>query len=150
MARAARIALSALAALGLLGAASGPASETERNRAVVQDFARLFYGEKNVRAAFEKYVAPDYVQHNPNILDGRDAAIAALEPKFSAPGARFTIQRIVVDGEFAVIHLHGQPDPAALGGAVADIYRLKQGKIVEHWDVLQPVPAKAANPHPMF
>ena len=79
-----------------------------------------------------------------------EAAIAALEPKFSAPGARFTIQRIVVDGEFAVIHLHGQPDPAALGGAVADIYRLKQGKIVEHWDVLQPVPAKAANPHPMF
>ena len=150
MARAHRVAALALSALGLLGAARAPLSETERNRVVVQDFARLFYAEKNVRAAFEKYVVPDYIQHNPNILDGRKAAIAALEPKFSNPSARFTIQRIVVDGEFAVIHLHGQPDPAALGGAVADIYRLRQGKIVEHWDVLQPVPANAANPHPMF
>ena len=49
-----------------------------------------------------------------------------------------------------MIHLHGQPDPASRGGAVADIYRLKDGKIVEHWDVLQPVPETSANPHPMF
>ena len=145
-----RAVLLVLAAAGVLGAARGPASETERNRAVVKDFARLFYAEKNVRAAFETYVVPDYVQHNPGIADGRAAAIAALEPKFSRPAARFTIQRILVDGEFAMIHLHGQPDSASRGGAVADIYRLKDGKIVEHWDVLQPVPETAANPHPMF
>jgi predicted SnoaL-like aldol condensation-catalyzing enzyme len=141
----------ALAGAGVaLAAARGPASETERNRAVVTDFARLFYSERNVRAAFERHVVADYIQHNPGIADGRDAAIAALEGKFSAPTARFTVKRILVDGEYAMIHLHAQPDPARPGGAVADIYRLKDGRIVEHWDVLQPVPAQSANPHPMF
>lgn len=142
--------LLALAMAGVLVGARAPQDETARNRAVVEDFARLFYAEKNVRAAFEKYVVEDYIQHNPNIADGREAAIAALEPKFSSPTARFTIKRILVDRDHAVIHLHGQPDPASRGGAVADIYRLKDGMIVEHWDVLQPVPEHAANPHPMF
>lgn len=123
---------------------------TESNRRIVTDFARIFYGEKDVRRAFELHVAPDYTQHNPSIVDGRDAAVEMLAPKFSAPGATFTIQRILVDGDLAVIHLHGQPDPAALGGAVADFYRLADGKIVEHWDVLQQVPADSVNPHPMF
>lgn len=150
MSRVSRVILFAIATMGLAGAARQLPSETERNRTVVTDFVRLFYEQKDVRAAFEKHVAADYIQHNPNIVDGRDAAIAALAPKFSARGARFTIQRIVVDGEFAVVHLHGQPDPRSPGGAVADIYRLKQGKIVEHWDVLQPIPVKSINPHPMF
>lgn len=126
------------------------ADVTERNRRVVQEFADLFYRQKNVRAAFEKYVAPDYIQHNPNILDGREAAVAALASKFGAPGAHFDIKRILVDGDLAVIHLHGRMKPAEAGGAVADIYRLRNGKIVEHWDVVQPMPATAINPHPMF
>lgn len=141
----------ALAALTLLGACSSPAADpTERNRKVVQDFARIFYAEKDVRRAFETYVVPDYIQHNPGIADGRDAAIAALAPMFSAPGARFEVKRILVDKDMAVIHLFGQGNPATPGAAVADIYRLKDGKIVEHWDILQPMPEKSANPHPMF
>ncbi len=142
-------ALAAGAVLTLTGA-SAPLSETERNRAIVSDFARLFYGERQVRQAFERYVVPNYIQHNPNIADGREAAIVALETKFSNPQARFEVQRIIVDGAFAVIHLHGRPSPNSWGGAVADIYRLANGKIVEHWDVLQPVPETAINPHPMF
>jgi predicted SnoaL-like aldol condensation-catalyzing enzyme len=134
----------------VLASCSGAPSTTERNRAVVTDFARLFYSERNVRVAFGKYVVPDYVQHNPGIADGRAAAIAALEPMFSRPGASFEIKRILVDGDYAVIHLRGRADPASPGAAVADIFRLKDGKIVEHWDVLQPIPAQAANPHPMF
>ena len=121
-----------------------------RNREVVHDFARMFYQERDVRRAFEKHVAPDYIQHNPGVADGRDAAIAALDPMFSNPGARFEVKRILVDGDFAVIHLFGKGDPATRGAAVADIYRLKDGKIVEHWDVLQPMPETSVNPHPMF
>ncbi|MFM5949684.1 MAG: nuclear transport factor 2 family protein [Novosphingobium sp.] len=140
-----------LTALALLSACStAPADNTERNRKVITDFAQIFYAEKDVKRAFETYVVPDYIQHNPGIADGREAAIAALAPMFSAPGARFEVKRIVVDGDHAVIHLFGQGDPATPGAAVADIYRLKDGKIVEHWDVLQPMPAKSANPHPMF
>ena len=87
------------------GCAMNPHNEdplTARNRALIADFARIFYTKKDVRAAFEKYVAPDYIQHNPNIVDGRDAAIEALTPLFSRPDARFDIKRILVDGGYTL------------------------------------------------
>ncbi len=124
--------------------------ETERNRAVIAQFVDLFYTKRSVRAAFEAYVAPDYVQHNPNIPDGREAAITILEPMFSRPDARFEIKRILVDGDLAAVHLHGKTQPDSKGGAVVDLFRLENGRIVEHWDVIQPIPDHAINPHPMF
>ena len=123
---------------------------TEKNRKIIEAFADVFYRQKDVEKAFKEYVVENYIQHNPNILDGREAAIAALKPKFSNPDAIFDIKRIIVDGNMAVIHLHGRMNKTHAGGAVADIYRLENGKIVEHWDVLQPIPDKAVNPHPMF
>ena len=123
---------------------------TERNRAVVLDFVDLFYRQRRVREAFEKHIGDPYVQHNPNILDGREAAIVALEPKFSAPGAQFDVKRVLVDGDLAMVHLHARLSPGSPGGAVADLFRLADSKIVEHWDILQPVPENCANPHPMF
>jgi predicted SnoaL-like aldol condensation-catalyzing enzyme len=123
---------------------------TERNRVVVLAFADVFYRQKDVRRAFTEYVAEAYVQHNPNIPDGRDEAIAALEPKFSNPDAVFDIKRVLVDGDLALVHVHARMSSADAGGAVADIFRLEDERIVEHWDVLQPVPADALNPHPMF
>lgn len=132
-------------------AAAKPArSLTERNRATITAFADLFYGKRDVRGAFERYVAPDYIQHNANILDGREPAIAALEPMFKTEGSRFDIKRIVVDGDMAVIHLHGRAGATGNGGTVADIYRLKNGRIVEHWDILQPIADKTVNPHAYF
>ena len=124
--------------------------ETERNRAVVENFVNLFYVQKNVRAAFVTYVVPEYVQHNPNIPDGREAAIAVLEPMFSKPEARFEIKRILVDGDLAAVHLHGRTQSGSKGGAVVDMFRLEDGRIVEHWDVIQPIPETSINPHPMF
>ena len=119
------------------------------NRELVEEFARMFYVERDVAGAFTRFVAPDYVQHNPNILDGRDAAIAALREKFASPDAGFEIQRILVDGDLAVVHVRatriGAPD-----AAVADFYRLADGLLVEHWDVLQSVPDGTVNPAPMF
>jgi predicted SnoaL-like aldol condensation-catalyzing enzyme len=134
----------------LLVSARGAPDETERNRAIVTAFAHRFYAERDVRGAFDRYVAPDYIQHNPSIADGRAAAIAALAPLFGKLGARFEVKTILVDGDLAAIHLRGQADPASSGGAVADFYRLKNGRIVEHWDVIQPIAAKTINPHPYF
>jgi predicted SnoaL-like aldol condensation-catalyzing enzyme/acetyl esterase/lipase len=120
------------------------------NRAIVSEFARLFYTERDVRQAFETYVAPGYVQHNPGIADGRDAAVAALAPMFAEAGREFRIKRILVDSDMAVIHVHAIPNPGARGASVFDMYRLQDGKIVEHWDVIQPLPEISANDHPMF
>ncbi|MEZ5742430.1 MAG: nuclear transport factor 2 family protein [Sphingomonadaceae bacterium] len=144
-----------LACLLLAGCAAsatgvGSASPTTDNRAIVADFARLFYTERNVPEAFERYVAEDYIQHNPGIANGRAAAVAALAPMFSEPGRKFEIRQILVDGEMAVIHVHAIPEPGSRGASVFDMYRLSKGKIVEHWDAIQPVPAQSANPHPMF
>lgn len=139
-----------LTALATACARPAPVDQEAANRKIITDFARIFYDEKDVRRAFETFVAPDYIQHNPGIADGREAAIAALAPMFSAPGATFEVKRVLVDGDLAVIHLFGRGDPSTKGAAVADIYRLKDGKIVEHWDILQPMPDKSANSHPMF
>ncbi len=138
--------LLAIATVALLG--NGPAAAD--NRRIIEDFARLFYVERDVRQAFETYGAPDYIQHNPGVPDGREAAIALLQPMFSDRNRSFEVRKILVDGDLAAIHIFARPDPAARGAAVADFYRLKDGKIVEHWDVIQPIPEKSANAHPMF
>lgn len=143
-------ALSLLLAVAGPAAVTAPADGTEQNRKLMTGFAARFYAERDVRGAFETYVAADYIQHNPGIGDGRDAAIKALEPLFSRPGARFDVKRIIVDGDMAVIHLRGRGSPDERGGAVADIYRLSGGKIVEHWDVIQPIAETTVSTHPYF
>lgn len=119
------------------------------NRELMTDFARIFYTERDPRGAFARYVTPGYIQHNPGLPDGPEAAVDGLEPKFRAEGARFEIQRILVDGDLAVVHVKASR-PGAPDTAVADFYRIEDGRIVEHWDVLQAVPASSANAHPMF
>ena len=119
------------------------------NRAIVTEFARLFYTERDVEAAFEQFVVDDYVQHNPTMPDGREAAVRMLVPKFSTPGARFDIERILVDGDHALIHVRAT-FPGNPVAAVADIYRLADGKVVEHWDVLQRMPDDVVSAHPFF
>ena len=125
------------------------AARTAATRALITEFARLFYLERDVRAAFETFVAPGYIQHNPGIPDGREAAIAALSPMFSDPDFRADLKRVLADGDYGVIHLHGYRRDRR-GGAVMDLYRVADGKIAEHWDVIQPIPAAARNDHPLF
>jgi predicted SnoaL-like aldol condensation-catalyzing enzyme len=121
-----------------------------RNRQIVTSFADLFYRQRKVREAFEGFVAENYTQHNPNIADGREAAIAALTPLFNRTDLQFNIRHILVDGNQAAIHLHAISPDTPRGTSVVDMFRLEGGRIVEHWDVLQPVPAESKNAHPMF
>lgn len=138
-------------AIALACLLSGPASASPDNRAIIRDFARLFYTEKNVERAFRVHVAPKYIQHNPGIADGREAAIQALRPLFSPQSPqRFKIEHILVDGDLAAIHVLAIDGRNGAHTAVVDLYRLSKGHIVEHWDVLQPVPAHSKNAHPMF
>ena len=123
---------------------------SKQNRELITAFVDVFYAQKDVRKAFMDFVAENYIQHNPSIIDGREAAIDMLIPKFTKPTAHFSIKKIMVDGDLAVVHLHGKILEDNPGVAVADFYRIKDGKIVEHWDVVQPYPKDSVNPHPMF
>lgn len=69
---------------------------------------------------------------------------------FSSPSSIFEIKRILVDGNMVIIHLQGRKDKESRRTSMADIYRLENGKIVEHWDKLQSIPENCINPHPMF
>ena len=135
----------------MAAAQSGHHARHLSNREIVTRFVTLFYTQGRVREAFMTYVAPGYIQHNPVAQDGRDAAIAALEPFFaSQPHAMREVQRIIVDGNLAAVHVRVRQNAQDRGFAVVDILRLENGMIVEHWDVIQPVPEHSANPHPMF
>ena len=118
-------------------------------RSVVTAFARQFYDERDVAGAFTRYVAQDYIQHNPGIADGRDAAIAALAGTWASPDLRLSVRSILVDGDTAVLLIDGQFG-ADVRFAVVDVYRLSGDMIVEHWDVKQEFPAQIVSEHPFF
>jgi predicted SnoaL-like aldol condensation-catalyzing enzyme len=118
---------------------------------VVTQFMTKFYIEKQVREAFETWVEPGYIQHNPLASTGRDAAIAFLEPFFQGhPDAVYSIKRIIADGNLVAVHSHAKFAAGDRGLAVIDILRVEHCKVAEHWDVAQPVPEKSANSNGMF
>ncbi len=118
---------------------------------VVTRFMTQFYIDKRPREAFEQWVDPGYIQHNPMAPTGRDAAIAFLEPFMAQnPGVSYSIKRIIADGDLVAVHAHGRFAPDDRGIAVIDILRVEGCKVMEHWDVVQPVPETAANSNGMF
>jgi predicted SnoaL-like aldol condensation-catalyzing enzyme len=118
---------------------------------VVTTFMTQFYVQKQVRKAFETWVDPGYIQHNPMAATGRDAAIAFLEPFFASnPNINYTIKRIIAEGNLVAVHAHGKFATDDRGMAVIDILRVQGCKVMEHWDVVQPVPEKSANENGMF
>jgi predicted SnoaL-like aldol condensation-catalyzing enzyme len=97
------------------------------------------------------YGGPHYIQHNPQAPDGFEAFIQLVTGFVEQfPQLSFDIERAVAEGDLVVTHSLLKTSPEDRGTAAADFYRLEDGKIVEHWDVLQPVPESAANDHPMF
>jgi predicted SnoaL-like aldol condensation-catalyzing enzyme len=133
-------------------AAAAPAAKcTLRPKQVVTQFMTRFYIDKKVREAFETWVDPGYIQHNPLAETGRDAAIKFLEPFFAThPDIHYTIARIMADGNLVAVHSHGVFAAGERGIAVVDILRVEGCKVMEHWDVAQPVPEKSANTNGMF
>jgi predicted SnoaL-like aldol condensation-catalyzing enzyme len=127
----------------------GPVSDTDGRRAFFDGFIDLMYRRLDVRTAFDTYVALDYIQHNPGLPDGRDAARDALAVKFADPAFSIEVVRLLVDGDVCVLHLRAGRDGQPVA-AVVDIYRAEGDRIVEHWDVLQPMPDNPVHDHPLF
>ena len=137
------------AALSLL-AMTAQAADIEANKKAVLEFYEKGLNQKDFDAA-SKYFGPKYVQHNPGAPDGIEgfkAFIALRKEKF--PNAHSDIKRIFADGDYVILQVHNVPNPGDRGSAIVDIFRLENGKIVEHWDVVQPIPEKTANTNTMF
>jgi predicted SnoaL-like aldol condensation-catalyzing enzyme len=110
----------------------------------------LFEGQ--VEEAFRRYAGTTYRQHNPLIEDGMEGVKKFVTWIVSNhPDARGEIKRAFADGDHVILHSHwyGLSDNPR-GEAVADIFRVEDGKVVEHWDVIQPIPEKSANANTMF
>jgi predicted SnoaL-like aldol condensation-catalyzing enzyme len=122
--------------------------QMEDNKKLVASLYQEVFGDKNIEAV-DKYIGDNYIQHNPGVADGKEALKAALKVWFKdAPKEKIDIQHIGADGNFVYIHTRSRQGNKTI--SVMDIFRIDGSKIVEHWDVLQEVPAKAANDHPMF
>ena len=132
------------------GAASAASAQEEANRTVVLAFYEKGLNQKDADAALA-HVGDRYVQHNPNAADGPDGFrkfIGFLREKF--PNSHSEIKRSLVDGDYVTLHVHAVREPGTRGNAIVDIFKLENGKIVEHWDVVQPVPENPANSNTMF
>lgn len=142
--------------LASLLAASTPfalaADSLARNKENVVAFYELSFNQHKLEEAVAKYVAEPYIPHNPGVADGGKVFIDAFAPFLKEhPQSRADIKRVIAEGDLVVVHVHSQTAPDDRGEAVIDISRLDEnGKIVEHWDVAQPVPEKTASGHTMF
>jgi predicted SnoaL-like aldol condensation-catalyzing enzyme len=124
-----------------------------RNKRTVVAFYELAFNEKKPREAVARYAGPIYIQHNPLFADGTDAFIAAVTAFTTAnPEVHVDIRTVIAEGDRVLTHSLLTLNPADRGTVSADIFRIdrRSGRIVEHWDVVQPFPATSVNDHPMF
>ncbi len=131
-------------------ALAGNTAQEEANKKVVLDLYEKGINQKDFDAA-AKDLGPEYIQHNPRAADGAagfKAFLDFLKAKF--PNYHSDIKRLFADGDYVIPHVHNVPAPGERGAAIMDIFRLENGKVVEHWDVRQDVPEKAANDNTMF
>lgn len=108
------------------------------NKAIIQGFYREFFNGHDVESA-KKYVREDYIQHNPGVGQGRTALMEAFGEKFKAwPDFKLDIKMMISEGDMIAVYLKNVDTQGNTKCRVVDIYRIQDGMLAEHWDVLQP------------
>jgi predicted SnoaL-like aldol condensation-catalyzing enzyme len=131
-------------------AAAADAAGLEANKKLVVAFYDASINNKDFAAA-SRYLGSQYKQHNPTARDGAEglkAFIEFLKAKF--PNQHGEIKQVIAEGDLVVLHVHSTRGDNTPGRAIVDIFRVAGGKVVEHWDVIQDIPEKAANSNGMF
>jgi predicted SnoaL-like aldol condensation-catalyzing enzyme len=125
-------------------------SALEQNKKIVVDYYLTAFGGEPEKAVADHF-GPRYVQHNPDAQDGPEAFVGFVRYlRGEYPDLRLDIKRVIAEDDMVVTHSHLVLEPGQPGRALADYFRLEYGKVVEHWDVIQDVPAASANPNGMF
>jgi predicted SnoaL-like aldol condensation-catalyzing enzyme len=123
----------------------------DENKRLVTEFYELAINQQKPAEAARKYIEFPYRQHNPEVVDGPDGFvqfISAMQEKH--PKLKVVISKVLADDDLVALHVHLTREASDPGLAIAELFRLKNGKIIEHWDVVQPVPAKTASGNSMF
>ena len=122
---------------------AAPRSARDVNPAVPQELATIL----------EKSMARSRSARYQSALEFRNALLTFLrsyDPGYRRNKLAQFLKRIFADGDYVIVHVHAVREPGTRGNAIIDIFRLEDGKVVEHWDVIQPIPEKSANDNGMF
>ncbi|HTJ69749.1 MAG TPA: ester cyclase [Actinospica sp.] len=130
--------------------APDPNADAAQSRKIVEAVFHALAVEKDP-TVFERYAVESFYEHNPQHPDGVAAATELFTGLFAAhPQASFDVKRVIAEGDYVAVHHHLKLNPQHLGFACIEFFRIRDGKIVEHWDAVQEVPAESANDNTMF
>jgi predicted SnoaL-like aldol condensation-catalyzing enzyme len=150
MMRLAAVAACLASGLWLSGPAAAETAQERANKQLVVEFYNKALNDKDFAAA-SSYLGNRYTQHNPTAADGPEGLkgfIQFLRDKF--PQSHSEIVQSFADGDYVILHVHSIRTPGTAGRAIIDIFKLEKGKVVEHWDAVQDIPASSANSNGMF
>jgi len=121
------------------------------NKKIVIDFYEGVFLKHQVQEYSDRYIGQQYIQHNPYVPDGKAPFVNYFTQYFKeTPQASNVIKRAVAEGDLVFLHVHSTQNKQDRGKAIIDIFRVEDGKIVEHWDVQQSIPEQSANQNTMF
>lgn len=132
----------------------GFAQQAESPKEVATAFFKMAFTEGKAVEAAKRYISEHkYIQHRPDSVDGREAFIKGIGSYLEHSTLRCEIKHVIAEGDLVFIHNHCKnnwKDPKDRGTAIADLFRVENGKVVEHWDIEQAVPETAKNTNTMF
>ena len=122
----------------------------EENKRLVLRFMNEFLGEHRFEV-LDELLGPSYTQHNPAIDDSKEGLIGFFREFWEKhPMTVYEIKRVIAERDLVAVHYRWIVEPGVFERAIVDIFRVENGKLVEHWDVVQPMPEQSVNKHPMF